>query len=70
MKEIWTSIRRTLYNQFSAFLILFLLFFDADPFVSLTFLYGTLDYLETKPQVTVYFQNKIRKIRSLRFVMN
>ena len=24
----------------------------------MTFLYGTLNYLETKPQVTVYFQNK------------
>ncbi|MFA5770706.1 MAG: permease-like cell division protein FtsX [Patescibacteria group bacterium] len=59
MKEIWTSIRRTPYQSFSAFLILFFtLFLTLILFVSLTFLYGTLNYLETKPQVTVYFQNK------------
>src|SRR3989344_4067531 len=59
MKQIWTSIRRTPYQSFSAFLILFFtLFLTLILFVSLTFLYGTLSYLETKPQVTVYFQNK------------
>jgi cell division transport system permease protein len=59
MKDIWTSIRRTPYQSFSAFLILFFtLFLSLILFVSLTFLYGTLNYLETKPQVTVYFQNK------------
>jgi len=59
MKDIWTSIRRTPYQSFSAFLILFFtLFLTLILFVSLTFLYGTLNYLETKPQVTVYFQNK------------
>lgn len=59
MKEIWTSIRRTPYQSISAFLILFFtLFLTLILFVSLTFLYGTLNYLETKPQVTVYFQNK------------
>ena len=59
MRDIWTSIRRTPYQSFSAFLILFFtLFLTLILFVSLTFLYGTLNYLETKPQVTVYFQNK------------
>ena len=59
MKEIWTSIRRTPYQSLSAFLILFFtLFLTLILFVSLTFLYGTLNYLETKPQVSVYFQNK------------
>ena len=59
MKEIWTSIRRTPYQSLSAFLILFFtLFLTLILFVSLTFLYGTLNYLETKPQVTVYFKNK------------
>lgn len=59
MKEIWTSIRRTPYQSLSAFLILFFtLFLTLILFVSLTFLYGSLNYLETKPQVTVYFQNK------------
>ena len=59
MNQIWTSIRRTPYQSFSAFLILFFtLFLTLILFVSLTFLYGTLNYLETKPQVTVYFQKK------------
>lgn len=59
MNQIWTSIRRTPYQSMSAFLILFFtLFLSLILFVSLTFLYGTLNYLETKPQVTVYFQNK------------
>ena len=59
MKDIWTSIRRTPYQSLSAFLILFFtLFLTLILFVSLTFLYGTLNYLETKPQVTVYFQTK------------
>lgn len=69
MNQIWTSIRRTPYQSLSAFLILFFtLFLTLILFVSLTFLYGTLNYLETKPQVTVYFQtktleNQIFKIR-------
>jgi cell division transport system permease protein len=59
MNQIWTSIRRTPYQSLSAFLILFFtLFLTLILFVSLTFLYGSLNYLETKPQVTVYFQNK------------
>lgn len=59
MREIWTSIRRTPYQSLSAFLILFFtLFLSLMLFVSLTFLYSTLSYLETKPQVTVYFQKK------------
>lgn len=59
MKEIWTSIRRTPYQSISAFLILFFtLFLSLILFVSLTFLNSILSYLETKPQVTVYFQTK------------
>lgn len=59
MKEIWTSIRRTPYQSLSAFLILFFtLFLSLMLFVSLTFLNSILSYLETKPQVTVYFQTK------------
>ena len=59
MNQILTSIRRTPYQSLSAFLILFFtLFLSLMLFVSLTFLYSTLSYLETKPQVTVYFQNK------------
>lgn len=59
MKEIWTSIRRTPYQSLSAFMILFFtLFLSLTLFVSLTFLNSILSYLETKPQVTVYFQTK------------
>jgi cell division protein FtsX len=54
-----TSIRRTPYQSLSAFLILFFtIFLSLMLFVSLTFLNSVLSYLETKPQVTVYFQNK------------
>jgi len=59
MNGIWTSIRRTPYQSLSAFLVLFFtLFLSLMLFVSLTFLNSILSYLETKPQVTVYFQTK------------
>lgn len=59
MKGILTSIRRTPYQSLSAFLVLFFtLFLSLMLFVSLTFLNSILSYLETKPQVTVYFQVK------------
>lgn len=69
MKEILTSIRRTPYQSLSVFLVLFFtLFLSVILFLSLSFLYGVLGYLETRPQVTVYFQpktaeNDIFKIR-------
>ncbi len=59
MKELLTSIRRTPYQSLSAFLVLFFsLFLTVALFVSLSFLYGILGYIETRPQVTVYFQTK------------
>ncbi|OGK23869.1 hypothetical protein A2954_07205 [Candidatus Roizmanbacteria bacterium RIFCSPLOWO2_01_FULL_37_12] len=59
MNEILTSIRRTPYQSLAAFLILFFtLFLSAAMFISLSFLYGLLGYVETRPQVTVYFQSK------------
>ena len=69
MNEILTSIRRTPYQSLAAFLILFFtLFLSTAMFISLSFLYGFLGYVETRPQVTVYFQtnipqNEIFKIR-------
>ncbi len=69
MSEILTSIRRTPYQSLAAFLILFFtLLLSSAMFVSLSFLYGLLSYVETRPQVTVYFQtntetNQIYKIR-------
>lgn len=59
MREILTSIRRTPYQSLAAFLILFFtLFLSTIMFVGLAFLYALLGYVETKPQVTVYFQSK------------
>ena len=59
MNEILISIRRTPYQSLAAFLILFFtLFLSTVMFISLSFLYGLLGYVETRPQVTVYFQTK------------
>lgn len=59
MREIFSSLRRTPYQTFSGFLVLFFtLFLSLVLFVSLSFLHGTLSYLETRPQVTAYFQTK------------
>jgi len=57
MNEVLTSIRRTPYQSLAAFLILFFtLFLSTLMFVALSFLYGLLGFVETRPQVTVYFQ--------------
>lgn len=57
MKEVLTSIRRAPYQSLAAFFILFFtLFMSTVLFVALSFLYGLLGYVETRPQVTVYFQ--------------
>lgn len=62
MKEILISIRRTPYQSLAAFLILyFTLFLSTVMFISLSFLYGLLGYVETRPQVTVYFQTNTTK---------
>lgn len=59
MRNILISLRRTPYQTLSAFLVLFFtLFLSVALFVSLSFLYGILGYIETRPQVTVYFQTK------------
>ncbi|MBI3619576.1 hypothetical protein HY214_00285 [Candidatus Roizmanbacteria bacterium] len=59
MKEIITSIRRTPYQSMAGFLVLFFtLFLSTAIFVTICFLTGLLGYVETRPQVTVYFQNK------------
>lgn len=59
MNAILVSLRRTPYQTLSAFLVLFFtLFLSVALFVSLSFLYSVLGYIETRPQVTVYFQTK------------
>lgn len=60
MIEVLRSIRRTPYQSLAAFLILFFsLFLSTLMFILLTFLYGLLGYVESRPQVTVYFQSRI-----------
>lgn len=59
MKAIWTSIRRTPYQSLAAFSVLFFtLFLSMALFVTVMFLTGLLGYVETRPQVTAYFQVK------------
>ncbi len=69
MKEIFTSLRRTPYQSLAGFFVLFFtLFLSLVLFISLSFVNGFLSYIETRPQVTVYFQpktpeNSIFKVR-------
>ncbi len=59
MMDIFTSIRRTPYQSLSAFLVLFFTLFLATAIiVTLSFVNGLLGYVETRPQVTAYFQVK------------
>jgi len=59
MKNIYYSIRRAPYQSLATFLVLFFdLLVAIVMFSGLSFLHGTLDYVETRPQVIVYFQTK------------
>ncbi len=59
MSDIITSIRRTPYQSFAALLVLFFtLFLSMVLFVSTSFLQGLLQYVDTRPQVTAYFEVK------------
>ncbi len=59
MNEILTSLRRTPYQTFAALSVLFFtLLLSGLLFISLTFLQGLLDYVETRPRIIVYFQVK------------
>lgn len=59
MKELLTSLRRTPYQSMAMFSALFLtLFLSLLLMFCLTFLYGLLGYVESRPQVTIYFQNE------------
>ncbi|OGK15375.1 hypothetical protein A2774_03540 [Candidatus Roizmanbacteria bacterium RIFCSPHIGHO2_01_FULL_39_12c] len=62
MNEVLTSIRRAPYQSLAAFMILFFtLFLSTIMFVSLSFFYSLLGYVETRPQVIVYFQTATEK---------
>ena len=59
MKDVIHSIRRAPYQSLATFLVLFFnLFVAIIMFSALSFLYGALDYAETRPQVIAYFQTK------------
>jgi len=69
MREFFISIKRTPFQSAASFLVLFFsLFLTLFLFFSLAFSEGFLGYLETRPQITAYFQpktneNEIFKIR-------
>ncbi|QQS44107.1 FtsX-like permease family protein [Candidatus Roizmanbacteria bacterium] len=59
MSDILTSLRRTPYQTFAALSVLFFtLLLSGLLFISLTFLQGLLNYVETRPRIIVYFQVK------------
>ncbi len=58
--EFWKTIRRTPYQSLASFLILFFTLLLSLFFFNLTsFFNGVLQYVESKPQVTVYFETSI-----------
>jgi len=60
MNEILISIRRTPYQSLATFLVLFMtLFLSAVLIVAYAFSHSLLDYVETRPQVTAYFQTNM-----------
>jgi len=60
MSQMLQSLRRTPYQSLAMFSSLFLtLFLSLIIIFCLTFLYGLLGYVESRPQVTIYFQNEI-----------
>lgn len=62
MNEITKSIKRTPYQSLASFLILFFTLFLSLFFFNLTsFFNGILSYVETKPEVTVYFDTKAKE---------
>lgn len=59
MKELLTGLRRTPFQSLAVFSSLFLtLFLSLLLIFCLNFLYGLLGYVESRPQVTIYFQNE------------
>lgn len=58
MNALATSFKRTPYQTFAALLVLFFSLFLISVIINaVSFMYGLLNYVETRPQVTVYFQN-------------
>ncbi len=73
MNEILTSLRRTPYQTFAAFSVLFFtLMLSGILFTSVMFLQGLLQYVETRPRIIVYFQIKAKEqdISAVREMIN
>ncbi len=59
MRDILASIKRTPYQSIAAFLVLFFtILLSTALFMSLSFLFGFLSQVETRPQVVIFFQSK------------
>lgn len=59
MNQVITSIKRTPYQSLASFSVLFFtLFLSIFVIFTISVLYGLLGYVETRPQVTVYFKNE------------
>lgn len=57
MNDIMISLRRTPYQTFAALSVLFFtLLLSGLLFISVTFLQGLLNYVETRPRIIIYFQ--------------
>jgi cell division transport system permease protein len=69
MREIFTGIKRAPYQSLAAFLVLFFsMFLIGFLSIAVFFFHALLSYIETRPQVTVYFnaatkEEEILKIR-------
>jgi cell division transport system permease protein len=67
MKELLTALRRTPYQSLAVLSSLFLtLFLSLLLIFCLNFLYGLLGYVESRPQVTIYFQNEVSEANILK----
>jgi cell division transport system permease protein len=67
MNQLLKSLRRTPYQTLAMFSSLFLtLFLSLIIMFCLTFLYGLLGYVESRPQVTIYFQNDVAETNILK----
>lgn len=71
MMQLLTSLRRTPYQSLAVFFSLFLtLSLSLLLIFCLNFLYGLLGYVESRPQVTIYFQNETSEASILKVKTN
>lgn len=62
MRDVLISIKRTPFQSLASFLVLsFVLFLVSLLFITLSFFHGLLAYVETRPQITVYFQTNAKE---------